>query len=172
VISERDAEPLDVEALVALVISAMDTYTDWRPVPWALPDPERHAAHWRRQFNARMLDRDARAIIAHEPGGRPLAVVGFTRAQDAAFAGPAILAAGHIWVLFVAPDRWRRGLASGLLTRAEDALRARGCRRAILSTPDGAPACAFYEARGYRRDGRRGWYAPGEFEVVGYAKAL
>ena len=42
----------------------------------------------------------------------------------------------------------------------------------MLSTPDGAPACRFYEARGYRRDGRRGWYAPARLDVIGYAKTL
>jgi hypothetical protein len=43
--------------------------------------------------------------------------------------------------------------------------------RAILSTPDGALACRFYEARVHAR--RAHWLVRArELELVGYAKAL
>ncbi len=170
--TQRDAEPADIDAIVALVLTALDTYVDWKPAPWTAPDAERHALHWRRQFSARMLDAHACAIVAADGEGRLTGVVGFTQARDAAGAGGLIAATGHIWVLFVDPAHWRKGLATRLLADAEDALRERDYERVVLSTPDGAPACRFYEARGYRRDGRRGFYAPGRLDVIGYAKNL
>ena len=169
-IVHRGAEPADIDDLVAIVIAAMDTYRDWRPATWKAPDPGRHAAHWRRQFGARMLDTRAQTFVAHEPGERPIGVVGFTQARDADQVP--VAGVGHIWVLFVAPACWRRGLASALLTRAQDAMRERAYARVVLSTPAGAPACRFYEARGFAPDGRSGWFAPGELELVGYAKTL
>jgi ribosomal protein S18 acetylase RimI-like enzyme len=172
VIAQRDAEPGDIDDLVALIVGAIDTYRDWQPATWVAPDPGRHGAHWRRQLSARMLDDQARAIVAPEPDGRLAGVVGFTQARDAPIAGAPIRGTGHIWVLFVAPARWRRGVASALLDSAEAALRERAYERVILSTPAGAPACRFYEARGYEPDGRRAFYAPGALELVGYAKAL
>jgi ribosomal protein S18 acetylase RimI-like enzyme len=72
----------------------------------------------------------------------------------------------------VSPACWRRGVASALLRGAEDALRERGYARVILVTTAGAPACRFYEARGFALDGRRGRYEPADLELVGYTKAL
>lgn len=169
-IGYREAEPSDIDDLVAIVLAAMDTYRDWRPSSWRAPDPARHAAHWRRQFGARMLDSHAQTLVAHEPDQRPVGVLGFSQARDGDH--QPVPEVGHIWVLFVTPGRWRQGLASDLLDRAQSAMRERGYTRAILSTPAGAPACRFYEARGFTLDGRTGWYAPGELELVGYAKAL
>jgi ribosomal protein S18 acetylase RimI-like enzyme len=170
VIAHREAEPADIDDLVAVVLAAIDTYRDWRPATWQPPDPARHAAHWRRQFGARMLDSQAQALVAHEPDRRPVGVVGFTQARDAD--QQPVPGVGHIWVLFVTPGCWRRGLGSDLLHGAEAAMRERGYASVILSTPTGSPACRFYEARGFSRDGRSGWYAPGELALVGYAKAL
>jgi ribosomal protein S18 acetylase RimI-like enzyme len=170
VIAYRDAEPADIDDLVAVVLAAMDTYRDWRPASWTPPDPARHAAHWRRQFGARMLDGHAQALVAHEGDRRPVAVLGFSQARDAD--RQPVPGVGHIWVLFVTPGCWRRGLGTELLGRAEAAMCERDYASVILSTPAGSPACRFYEARGFTPDGRSGWYAPGELALVGYAKAL
>jgi GNAT superfamily N-acetyltransferase len=172
VITRRDAEPADVDELVALVLRALATFSQWLPATWRPPDPERHAAHWRRQWDARMLDPDARAIVAHEPDGRLIAVVGFTQARTRSGAGAPIAGCGRVSVLFVDPGHWGCGLAGGLLAEAEVALRERAYDTVVLSTADGGPACGFYERRGYRRDGERAWYGPGALEVVGYTKPL
>ncbi len=169
-ISHRDAEPGDIEDLVALVVASIDTYRDWRPATWAPPDPARHAAHWRGQFGARMLDSHARAIVACDGDGRLVGVIGFTQAREPD--NMPIDGVGHVWVLFVAPACWRRGIAAKLLSGAQDALRERGFVRVILSTPAGAPATRFYEANGFAPDGRHGRYEPAALDLVGYTKAL
>lgn len=170
-IAYRDAEPDDIEDLVALVVGAIDTYRDWLPATWTPPDPARHAAHWRRQLRARIVDPLAHGVVAVESGtGTLVGVVGFTQARDAE--GAPMDGVGHIWALFVAAASWRRGVASALLAAAQDGLRERRCARVILSTPVGSPACRFYESRGFAPDGRRARYEPGDLQLVGYSKAL
>jgi ribosomal protein S18 acetylase RimI-like enzyme len=171
VIAYRAAEPDDIEDLVALVVGSLDTYRDWQPMTWKAPDPARHAAHWRRQLRARIVDPLGHGVIALDRDrGVLVGVVGFTQARDAD--NVAIVGVGHIWALFVAPGCWRRGVATALLSGAQDGLRERGCTRVILSTPVGAPACRFYESHGFAVDGRRAHYEPGDLDLVGYAKAL
>jgi ribosomal protein S18 acetylase RimI-like enzyme len=171
VIAYREAEPDDIEDVVALVVASLDTYRDWLPATWKAPDAARHAAHWRRQFRARMVDPAAATTVAlDDVRDAPVGVVGFTQARGAD--NVPIAGVGHIWALFVAPGCWRRGVATALLHAAQDRLRERGCARVILSTPVGAPACRFYEAHKFTVDGRRARYEPGDLELVGYAKAL
>jgi GNAT superfamily N-acetyltransferase len=172
VIALRDGEPGDVAAQVTLVLAAMDTYVDWMPASWTPPDPRHHAQHWRRQFEARMLDPLARTILALDADRRPVGLAGLTQRRDAAHGDAPIPGVGHIWALFVDPARWGGGVAGGLLRAAEDGLRARGYAHVQLATPEGAPAGRFYESRGYARDGREGWFAPGSLRLAGYTKAL
>jgi GNAT superfamily N-acetyltransferase len=68
--------------------------------------------------------------------------------------------------------RWREGVASGLLAEAERAMREAGYVEAQLWTPEHAPARRFYEAEGWRHDGRRQWLADLGLPIVAYLKAL
>ena len=54
----------------------------------------------------------------------------------------------HVSAVFTHPDRWREGIAAGLLELAEDAMRAEGYPEVQLWTPREAPARRFYEADG------------------------
>lgn len=69
---------------------------------------------------------------------------------------------GEITRLYVHPRGWDRGAGTALLERAIDALRSAGCRRAWLNTEErGERTVAFYERRGWRRDGEireRDWH--------------
>jgi GNAT superfamily N-acetyltransferase len=79
---------------------------------------------------------------------------------------------GHLGALFVHPDRWRHGIATFLLERAELAMVERGLPTGRLWTAERAPARHFYQ--------RHGWVATGEsrfredfgMTVVGYEKRL
>lgn len=65
-------------------------------------------------------------------------------------------ATGEIAVLYVRPDRWRRGIGRALLDAAAAELRDAGCDEAILWVFEAnAAGRAFYEALGFRPDGGR-----------------
>jgi ribosomal protein S18 acetylase RimI-like enzyme len=60
----------------------------------------------------------------------------------------------EMFLLFVHPEHAGRGVGRALLNAAHEALRAAGCREAILYTHEqNKRAIAVYEAAGYRRDG-------------------
>jgi len=80
--------------------------------------------------------------------------------------------AAHVSAVFVDPARWRQGIATVLLSQAEEAMRERGHHLARLWTPEDAPARRFYEAHGWRHDGRRTWHDRLQLAHVGYEKRL
>jgi ribosomal-protein-alanine acetyltransferase len=69
----------------------------------------------------------------------------------------------RLYSIAVAPQARGTGVGARLLRAAEAAARARGCRRLRLEVrADNVAAIALYEARGYRRFGRRpGYYDDG-----------
>lgn len=71
-------------------------------------------------------------------------IVGFTAVQHR----------GEMFLLFVHPDQAGRGVGRRLLTAADDALRAAGCREAFLFVHEqNDRALAVYRAAGYSPDG-------------------
>ena len=105
-------------------------------------------------------------------------IVGFASFRQAyegvppAATGPVLEGVAHVGAVFVSPAHWRRGIARRMLEVAEDAMRERGFARAILWTPEGAPAERLYSSLGWELDGRRMWHDWVGVWVVGYAKAL
>lgn len=64
-------------------------------------------------------------------------------------------ALGEVRALYVAPERWRSGAGSALMTLAEQRLAADGFREAFLWVlRDNARGRRFYEAAGWAIDGR------------------
>ncbi len=81
-------------------------------------------------------------------------------AVDGAFAlGRVVLDEAEILALATDPDRQRSGQGSAALAQFETRAAARGAARILLEVAaPNAPACAFYQARGYTQAGRRKSY--------------
>jgi GNAT superfamily N-acetyltransferase len=179
----------DVEAIATLVAACDDTYRAWTPAGWTPPPPGRELDRWR----GRITDGSWWTRIAVERGGRVVGLVCFTQAvvQRTVPAPPGKLPVrperppdqdvlglepmpgrAHVAAVFTHPERWREGIAAGLLARAEDAMRAHGYREVQLWTPREAPARRFYEAAGWRHDGREQWLTELSLPIVAYVKPL
>lgn len=164
---ERSFRVEDAEPVAALVRACDQTYRDWLPDGWTAPEV---GADWA----ARFAEPDRWAVVVEDEG----AVVGFAsfrpaheEAMPGALGAP-LPGAAHVGAVFVAPSHWRRGIAVRMLALAEDAMRAQGYSRAVLWTPEGAPAERLYGSLGWERDGRRAWHDWVGVVVVGYAKDL
>ena len=59
-----------------------------------------------------------------------------------------------------------------MLAWAEHAMRMQSYTEVQLWTPEHAPARRFYEAEGWRHDGRRQWLADLALPIVAYVKPL
>ena len=188
-VAVREPAPADVEAITALVAACDDTYRAWAPAGWTPPPPGRELDRWR----GRITDGSWWTRIAVEPGGRVVGLVCFTQAvvqrtipapegklpvrpersphQDVLGLDP-IPGRAHVSAVFTHPDRWREGIAAGLLALAEDAMRDQGYGEVQLWTPRDAPARRFYDASGWRHDGREQWLAELSLPIVAYVKPL
>jgi GNAT superfamily N-acetyltransferase len=167
------------EAAIAALIGACDTsYRDWAPPGWGPPEPGRELDRWR----GRITDGSWWTRIALEPDGRVVALVCFTQAVEPRgtddsrrFGDPGVEPVpgrAHVSAVFTHPDRWREGIAAAVLAVAEDQMRAEGYREVQLWTPRDAPARRFYEASGWRHDGREQWLAELSLPIVAYVKSL
>jgi GNAT superfamily N-acetyltransferase len=178
----RAAAPGDTESIAALIAACDDTYHAWAPAGWTPPPPGRELDRWR----GRITDGSWWTRVAVEPSGRVVGLVCFTQAvvqrtltersepppeQETRELEP-IPGRAHVSAVFTHPDRWREGIAAGLLALAEDAMRAQGYREVQLWTPRDAPARRFYEATGWRHDGREVWMAELSLPLVAYIKPL
>jgi GNAT superfamily N-acetyltransferase len=184
----RVPEAGDVDGIAALVAACDETYRAWAPSGWTPPPPGRELDRWR----GRITDGSWWTRVAAEDGGRIVGLVCFTQAvvqrtlpappgrlpvrpprppQDVVGLEP-IPRRAHVSAVFTHPDRWREGIAAGLLELAEEAMRHEGYREVQLWTPRDAPARRFYEASGWRHDGREQWLAELSLPIVAYVKRL
>jgi hypothetical protein len=188
-VAVREPARGDVVGIAALVAACDETYRSWAPAGWTPPPPGRELDRWR----GRITDGSWWTRIAVETGGRIVGLVCFTQAvvqrtipappgklrlrpmwspdQDVVGLEP-IPQRAHVSAVFTHPDRWREGIAAGLLGLAEDAMRSDGYREVQLWTPREAPARRFYEAAGWRHDGREQWLAELSLPIVAYVKPL
>jgi GNAT superfamily N-acetyltransferase len=148
----------DMGALTELARACDETYLEWTPKGWAVPEAP---TGWANKY----LQPEAWIEGAFEPSGRLVATVAFRPSDVAADVA-------HVGLVFTHPSRWREGLAGTLLSRAEAEMVVRGYVSEILWTPDGAPAESFYRARGWERDGRTEWHPWVGLQMVGYARDL
>jgi GNAT superfamily N-acetyltransferase len=178
----------DVEGIAALVAACDESYRAWAPAGWTPPPPGRELDRWR----GRITDGSWWTRVAVEPSGRVVGLVCFTQAvvqrRQRALQGrlpirpvrppddvvglEPIPHRAHVSAVFTHPDRWREGIAAGMLALAEAAMRAEGYRDVQLWTPRDAPARRFYEASGWRHDGREQWLTELALPIVAYVKSL
>jgi GNAT superfamily N-acetyltransferase len=145
----------DVPALTELSRVCDETYLEWTPPGWT-PPIQPHG------WAGRYLREGAFGLVVSEG---PWLVASAAFRQEA----PAL---AHVGMVLVHPSRWRRGIAGSLMDGLEAEMVARGYAREQLWTPEGAPAEAFYRARGWSLDGRREWHPWAGLQMVGYARAL
>jgi GNAT superfamily N-acetyltransferase len=174
----RAPAPGDERAIADLVAACDETYRGWAPPGWEPPDPGRELDRWR----GRITDGSWWTRLAIEPDGRVVGLVCFTQAVEQRDPGDAARHGGaglepiprraHVSAVFTHPDRWREGIAAAMLERAEAQMRGEGYREVQLWTPRDAPARGFYEAAGWRHDGREQWLAELSLPIVAYVKPL
>jgi GNAT superfamily N-acetyltransferase len=148
----------DGPAVIALMSACDATYVAWLPAGWTPPEVP---PAWPERF----LDADRWSWVAVDRAGNVVAFTSFRPADG-------VRRLAHVGAMFVHPSRWRQGIATVMLERAEQAMRARGFGGARLWTPEGAPAERLYRALGWVRDGRREWHDWLGLTVVGYEKPL
>ena len=178
----RAPVPDDIPAIAALVAACDETYRAWAPEGWEPPPPGRELDRWR----GRIADGSWWTRVAVEPGDRVVGLVCFTQAvvqrtlpsppgrpdRAGVLTVEPIPGRAHVSAVFTHPDRWREGVAAAMLADAEAAMRGEGYREVQLWTPQQAPARRFYEATGWRHDGRVQWLAELALPIVAYVKAL
>lgn len=145
----RRALPSDADALARLHVAS------WRAayrglLPDSLLDgldPERRARRFRESLEAG-LEETHLALEGESLLG--FVTLGACRDEDVDSA-----ATGEIWGVYLDPARWRRGIGRRLCRHAEGLLLERGLGTVKLWVlEDNASARRFYEALGYRADGR------------------
>ena len=167
----RPATRADIPTLARLVRACDESQRSWAgDVP--IPALEGEELEW----DLRFARSGAWIEVAEEDGAggeaRIVGVVAFANGQVSREDRTIVPGLAHISAVFVAPDRWRQGIARTLLDAAENAMRERGLRRAQLWTLEGSPAERLYGALGWARDGRRELFAPTGLNIVAYVKAL
>lgn len=162
----------DERAIATLVGACDESYRAWTVPGWEPPPPGRELDRWR----GRITDGTWWTRIAVEPGGRVVGLVCFAQAltwvEEEFRAGEPIPGRAHVSAVFTHPDRWREGIAAAMLADAEAAMRAEGYTEVQLWTPRDAPARRFYDATGWRQDGREQWLAELTLPIVAYVKQL
>jgi GNAT superfamily N-acetyltransferase len=146
----RDATPDDTDAIVSV------TATGWRTAYRGIVAPERLAdlpvARWRHEVHVGLLRpvEDAFSYVAE---------------IDGEFAGYCFVAApsrepdlgpdmAELVAIYVEPDHWRQGAGEALMSAAMERLADLPYMEVVLWTfKENAPAIAFYERLGWRRDG-------------------
>jgi GNAT superfamily N-acetyltransferase len=164
----RTATRGDIPTLVGLVRRCDESVRAWagREVP--IPGEAGQELEWELRF-ARS---GAWIRVAEDEDGSIVGVVAFANGQVSREDRTLVPGLAHVSAVFVEPDRWRRGIARGLLAAADEAMRAAGHDRAQLWTLEGSPAEQLYSALGWVRDGRRDVYPPMGLAIVAYVKPL
>ena len=143
------------------------TYREWAPTGWEPPEPEEADP----KSDERLVDPKRWSRGAFDPEDRLVGTSSWEQFKDPE-SGETRPGVAHVSAVFVDPARWRQGIATVLLSQAEEAMRERGYHLARLWTPERAPAGRFYETLGWRHDGRRTWHDGLQLHHVGYEKQL
>lgn len=146
----READSNDAQAIAALVQAGFESFRAWASPSWRPPaEPIGDLDAIRERLSLP----EVFAAVAEE-GSELYGVVAFRPLLAQRQWGEPVRGVAYLWLLFVHPDRWRRGIALSLHDLAVRTMRARGFRRAELRTPSGAEqARALYERCGWAPTG-------------------
>lgn len=135
----------DADSIAALELASF-------PHPWT-----------RAQLSSELALGSSLAFVAHDGDGSLTGYVLFRRILDEA----------ELLRLAVTENRRHLGLATALVARGLDELRAAGCATAFLEVrADNAPAIGFYERAAWQIAGRRSRYYPDGCDAVLYRRPL
>jgi GNAT superfamily N-acetyltransferase len=162
----RPLEPADAASVAALIAACDQTYLEWAPEGWQPPSEDEERAKWAE----RLAEPDRWSNGAFDAEGALIAMVVTRQARDDK--GGLVPDRGHVGALFVDPARQRQAIARRLMADAEKQMRSRGFTRAMLRTPEWAPARRFYEAIGWRESGGREFRDDFGMWVIVYEKQL
>jgi len=140
----RRAALEDAGRLAAVLVEGFDTYREFAPPDWRVPDAEDVA-----EVLAARLPRPTVWCLLAEEGSR---VAGYVALLPAADARRPVRQPGlaHFWMLFVRAPWWGTGLARRLHAASRDAAVSRGFTSMRLFTPaDQSRARRFYEREGW-----------------------
>jgi GNAT superfamily N-acetyltransferase len=164
----RPATRADIPTIVGLVRRCDEHVREWAGREVSIPAEAGEELEWELRF-ARS---GAWIRVAEDEDGTIAGVVAFAKGQVSREDPTLVPGLAHVSAVFVEPDRWRRGIARGLLDAADVAMRAAGFDRAQLWTLEGSPAERLYSGLGWVRDGRRDVYPPMGLAIVAYVKPL
>jgi GNAT superfamily N-acetyltransferase len=163
----RELRVSDAQAIAALIDACDQTYLEWAPPDWTPPPQAESVEKWQRRLGGT----ERWSCGAFDADGR-LAAMASARPEVDEDVGEAVPGVAHLGALFVHPSRWREGIGANLLRRAEEGMRELGYRRAVLRTPEGAPARALYESAGWSLTGERDFHESIRMTMAIYAKDL
>ncbi|HET9514964.1 MAG TPA: GNAT family N-acetyltransferase, partial [Gemmatimonadales bacterium] len=168
-LSIRQATPADAAAIAAVEITTWQTAYR-HLMPDAFLDGfsvEEQTANW------------SRSLVKHQNGRRKRTVVAVCEDEVAGFAtiGRAQdeTDEGLVYLVYVLPEHWGRGVGKALMAAAADALRELGVREATLWVlRENQRARHFYESLGWQPDGRTRIddYGGVELEAVCYRRTI
>jgi GNAT superfamily N-acetyltransferase len=146
VIIVRAARVDDARAIAAVdVASWRAAYRDLMPAAYldALSVEEK-TARWSSSL-AREAPRRKQTLVAEDDG----AVIGYATVGPDGESG-----SGLLYLMYVAPDQWRRGVGAALMAHVCETLRRDGFRSGVLWVLErNDRARGFYEAQGWSADG-------------------
>jgi len=146
----RPADRADLDGIVGVVLRSTATFAAWAPPTWRPPLVELERAYW---WDRLPGDHSRRTLVA-VGGTGAVGVASWAQAVETRGHLVPVPGLAHLSALFVVPERWREGIASALLARAEAGMREGGYGRAELWTPREGPGGPFYDGRGWRADGQ------------------
>ncbi len=147
----REATNADAATIAEVVHAGFASYRSFAEPGW-----QPRTVEWsRRDIEERLGGVGVRARVALTAPDRAAGFCGWTPALTRDEPREPIAGLAHLWMLFVAPEWWGRGLASELLEWAHSGMIAADYDSARLWTPLAqVRARAFYERRGWRASGR------------------
>ena len=165
----RIAVPDDAVALAATTRLGFESYREWAPAGWQPPPRSLEI----RSIRERLKARTTWCAMALDATGEHAGHVGITHASERERPHVHVKGRAHLWMLFVRPPWWGKGLAARLHRLGLEEAARQGYDSIRLYTPHGAArARAFYTREGWAQAGRAFPEPLLGLDLVEYRRAL